>query len=106
MPQDKTPIEYRTDVQDAIHAPHITWNSCADDSVYINAKTGGPGNDQSIPSTLSVLPNVIDKSVRTVIVHGLAVRNEEIDQSDACTHVPSQDFILVAEGTRIAIQYE
>ncbi|KAG6920015.1 hypothetical protein DXG01_010083 [Tephrocybe rancida] len=57
-----------------------------DISVYINAATGRGGNDQSIPSTLSVLPNVIEKSVRTVIVHGLA------------------DFILVAEGTRIAIQ--
>ncbi|KAG6831761.1 hypothetical protein H0H92_007913 [Tricholoma furcatifolium] len=77
---------YRTDVQDAIHAPHITWSDCSSGSVYINPTTGGPGNDQSIPSTLSVLPNVIEKSVRTVIAHGLA------------------DFILVAEGTRIAIQ--
>ncbi|KAJ7729524.1 alpha/beta-hydrolase [Mycena maculata] len=70
----------RTDVQDAIHAPHIVWNACATESVYL------PGGDQSIPSTLSVLPNVIEKSERVVIVHGLA------------------DFILVAEGTRIAIQ--
>ncbi|KAI5118653.1 hypothetical protein M0805_002573 [Coniferiporia weirii] len=36
--------------------------------------------------TFIVLPNVIEKSERTIIVHGLA------------------DFILVAEGTRIAIQ--
>ncbi|KAF7375877.1 Carboxypeptidase [Mycena sanguinolenta] len=70
----------RTDVQDAIHAPHIVWEICASRSVYL------PGGDQSIPSTLSVLPNVIEKSERVVIVHGLA------------------DFILVAEGTRIAIQ--
>ncbi|KAF9010474.1 alpha/beta-hydrolase [Cyathus striatus] len=76
----------RTDVQDAIHAPHIEWNSCANGNVYINATTGRPGNDQSIPSTLSVLPNVIEKSERTVIVHGLA------------------DYILISEGTRIAIQ--
>lgn len=61
-------------VQDAIHAPHINWNTCANGNVYIDKTTGGPGNDQSIPSTLSVLPNVIEKSVRTVIVHGLAVR--------------------------------
>lgn len=60
-------------VQDAIHAPHINWQSCAANSVYIDPVTGAQGNDQSIPSTLSVLPNVIDKSVRTVIVHGLAV---------------------------------
>ncbi|KAL7285862.1 hypothetical protein ACG7TL_000973 [Trametes sanguinea] len=58
-----------------------------DRSVYINPTTGGPGNDQSVASTLSVLPNVIEKSKRVAIVHGLA------------------DFILVAEGTRIAIQY-
>ncbi|KAI0061166.1 alpha/beta-hydrolase [Artomyces pyxidatus] len=76
----------RTDVQDAIHAPHVEWAACANGDVYVNATTGAPGNDQSIPSTLSVLPNVIEKSERTVIIHGLA------------------DFILVAEGTRIAIQ--
>ena len=63
----------RTDVQDAIHAPHINWMSCTNTDVYINATTGRGGNDQSIPSMLSVMPNVIDKSVRTVVVHGLAV---------------------------------
>ncbi|KAJ7188600.1 alpha/beta-hydrolase [Mycena filopes] len=47
-------------VQDAIHAPHIVWNSCASRSVYL------PGGDRSIASTLS-------KSERVVIVHGLAV---------------------------------
>ncbi|TFY81154.1 hypothetical protein EWM64_g2853 [Hericium alpestre] len=76
----------RTDVQDAIHAPHIVWEACANGDVYINATTGRGGRDQSIPSTLSVLPNVIEKSERVAIIHGLA------------------DFILVAEGTRIAIQ--
>jgi carboxypeptidase D len=81
FPRDtQGPIYFnRTDVQDAIHAPHINWEDCASRSVYI-------GRDTSIPSTLSVLPNVIEKSARTVIVHGLA------------------DMILIAEGTRIAIQ--
>lgn len=59
-------------VQKAIHAPHIDWETCSSGSVYVNAQ-GQPGNDQSVASTLSVLPNVIEKSVRTVIVHGLAV---------------------------------
>lgn len=76
----------RTDVQDAIHAPHISWETCSDGSVYTNATRNGPGRDQSVASMLSVMPNVIEKSIRTVVVHGLA------------------DFILVAEGTRIAIQ--
>ncbi|KAF8160848.1 alpha/beta-hydrolase [Crassisporium funariophilum] len=79
-------IYFNRYVQTALHAPHIVWNSCADNAVYIDPVTGAQGRDTSIPSTLSVLPNVIDKSVRTVIVHGLA------------------DFILIAEGTRIAIQ--
>ncbi|THH16251.1 hypothetical protein EW146_g4361 [Bondarzewia mesenterica] len=61
----------RTDVQNAIHAPHVVWEACQG-PVYINPTTGGPGSDQSIPSTLSVLPNVIEKSERTVIAHGLA----------------------------------
>ena len=59
-------------VQDVIHAPHINWVDCGG-PVYINPATGGPGNDQSVASTLSVLPNVIEKSERVAIVHGLAV---------------------------------
>ncbi|EIN06453.1 alpha/beta-hydrolase [Punctularia strigosozonata HHB-11173 SS5] len=83
----------RTDVQDAIHAPHIEWSTCASGSVYVSA-TGGRGRDQSIPSTLSVLPNVIEKSERTVIQHGLAASSDRF----------RADMILIAEGTRIAIQ--
>ena len=56
-----------------IHAPHINWVDCGG-PVYINPATGGPGNDQSVASTLSVLPNVIEKSERVAIMHGLAVR--------------------------------
>ncbi|KAK7473020.1 hypothetical protein VKT23_001124 [Stygiomarasmius scandens] len=83
FPRDTQKFIYfnRTDVQDAIHAPHIEWSSCANRNVY-----AGTGRDQSIPSMLSIFPNVIEKSERTVVVHGLA------------------DFILIAEGTRIAIQ--
>ncbi|KZV84913.1 alpha/beta-hydrolase [Exidia glandulosa HHB12029] len=76
----------RTDVQDAIHAPHITWDSCSNINVYVDPVTGRGGRDQSIASALSILPNVIEKSQRAVIVHGLA------------------DYILIAEGSRIAIQ--
>ena len=75
----------RTDVQDAIHAPHIVWESCGENSVYVNTTTGRAINDQSIPSALSVLPNVIEKSTRTVIAHGLA------------------DYDLIAEGARIVL---
>ena len=60
-------------MQDVIHAPHIDWETCSSGSVYTNATRNGPGRDTSVASTLSVLPNVIEKSVRTVIVHGLAV---------------------------------
>ncbi|TFY65947.1 hypothetical protein EVG20_g5147 [Dentipellis fragilis] len=74
----------RTDT--LLHAPHIDWEICSEGDVYVNATTGQLGSDQSIYSTLSVLPNVIEKSERVAIVHGLA------------------DYILLAEGTRIAIQ--
>ena len=60
-------------VQDVIHAPHIDWVTCSNGAVYSNGTVGFPGRDQSVASTLSVLPNVIEKSVRTVVVHGLAV---------------------------------
>ncbi|KAJ7667096.1 alpha/beta-hydrolase [Mycena rosella] len=65
----------RQDVKLAIHAPtSVDWTECSNINVF-------PHGDSSAPSALSVLPNVIEKSVRTVIVHGLA------------------DFILIAEGS-------
>lgn len=76
----------RTDVQDAIHAPHVKWEACTDEHVYVSEKSGRPHADTSTPTAFTVLPEVIEKSERVVIAHGMA------------------DFMLVAEGTRIAIQ--
>ena len=73
----QSPIYFaRKDVQDAIHAPHIDWEECSAESVYVN------GTDTSIPSMLSVMPNVIEKNLRTVVMHGGA------------------DYVLIMEGTR------
>ncbi|KAG7086613.1 hypothetical protein E1B28_002557 [Marasmius oreades] len=70
----------REDVKKAIHAPlNVTWSECSDIDVF-------PKGDASDPSSWVVLPNVIEKSKRTVIAHGLA------------------DFILIAEGARLVIQ--
>ncbi|KAF8905762.1 Alpha/Beta hydrolase protein [Gymnopilus junonius] len=81
FPQAQTPLYFnRTDVKKAIHAPlDVNWAECSDINVF-------PKGDQSLPPAFTVLPNVIEKNNRTVIVHGLA------------------DFILIAEGTRIVIQ--
>ncbi|TFK67288.1 alpha/beta-hydrolase [Pluteus cervinus] len=81
FPDVQSPIYFdRQEVKKAIHAPlNTTWEECADGNVFVR-------RDQSTPSALSVLPNVIEKNQRTVIVHGLA------------------DFILIAEGTRLVIQ--
>lgn len=78
--QTQAPIYFdRDDVKAAIHAPNVPWGECSDINVF-------PKGDGSLPSALSVLPNVIQKSNRTVIVHGLA------------------DFILISDGTRIVLQ--
>ncbi|KIM77994.1 hypothetical protein PILCRDRAFT_607714 [Piloderma croceum F 1598] len=70
----------RTDVKKAIHAPiDVNWTECTNVDVF-------PDGDASLPPAFTVLPNVIEKSNRSVIVHGLA------------------DFILIAEGTRIVLQ--
>jgi carboxypeptidase D len=67
-------------VKKAINAPlDVKWEECSSVNVF-------PTGDKSPSSALSVLPGVIEKSKRTVIIHGLA------------------DFILMADGTRIAIQ--
>lgn len=59
----------------AIHAPlNVNWEECSDVNVFLR------NDDTSLPPALSVLPSVIEKNERTVIVHGLA------------------DFILIAEG--------
>ena len=59
---------------------NVNWTECSDINVFPNGDASPP------PAVTTVLPNVIEKSQRAVIVHGLA------------------DFILIAEGTRIAIQ--
>ncbi|KAJ3773603.1 alpha/beta-hydrolase [Lentinula raphanica] len=70
----------REDVKLAIHAPvDVDWTECSNVDVF-------PRGDSSLPPAFTVLPNVIEKSERSVIAHGLA------------------DFILIAEGARIVIQ--
>ncbi|KAH0839339.1 Alpha/Beta hydrolase protein [Lanmaoa asiatica] len=75
FPQQQSPIYFDlAEVKEAIHAPIDTqWTECSDIDVF-------PNGDESLPPAFTVLPNVIEKNVRTVIVHGLA------------------DFILIAEG--------
>lgn len=69
----------RTDVKKAIHAPtNVAWLECSNASVFVNG-------DQSEWPVFTVLPEVIEKNKRTVIVHGLA------------------DFILMAEGWALYI---
>jgi len=70
----------RADVKAAIHAPaDVDWTLCSNTEVF-------PNGDSSLPPAFTVLPNVIEKSKRSVIVHGLG------------------DFILIAEGARIVLQ--
>ncbi|KAA1473927.1 alpha/beta-hydrolase [Dentipellis sp. KUC8613] len=72
----------RDDVKRAIHAPVETqWTECIGQSHVFTA-----AGDTSTPAAYTVLPNVIEKSQRSVIVHGLG------------------DFSLIAEGTRIILQ--
>ena len=70
----------RADVKAAIHAPaDVNWALCTDTKVF-------PRGDASLPPVFTVLPNVIEKSKRSVIVHGLA------------------DFAVIADGARIVLQ--
>jgi carboxypeptidase D len=81
FPNQQSPIYFaRSDVQAAIHAPNIDWTECAGSAPFID------GIDQSPPPVYSILPNVIEKSQRTIIANG------------------QHDFIIIAEGTRISIQ--
>ena len=78
LPNIQGPIYFnRTDVKKAIHAPlDVDWVPCSINSVFNTSD----GNDESLPPAFTVLPSVIEKNLRTVIVHGLA------------------DYVLIAEG--------
>ena len=66
----------RADVKKAIHAPlDVDWVPCTR-----NVFNTSDGNDESLPPAFTVLPSVIERNLRTVIVHGMA------------------DYILIAEG--------
>ncbi|KDN45289.1 alpha/beta-hydrolase [Tilletiaria anomala UBC 951] len=65
--------------KELIHAPNKTWLECTAGPVF-------PTGDASPAPDVSVLPGVIEKSMRTVIQHG------------------SQDFILLSQGSQLAIQ--
>jgi carboxypeptidase D len=67
----------RTEVQKAINAPIQEWEECSD---------GVLQPDLSPDSSISVLPRVIDKLDRSIIVHG------------------DLDYILLWQGTLLAIQ--
>ncbi|KAJ3013545.1 hypothetical protein HKX48_005704 [Thoreauomyces humboldtii] len=72
----------RADVKAAIHAPNVTWSTCAEGTGFATPD----GSDLSDPPNYKVLGSVIDRSVRTVIAHGLL------------------DFVLLSEGSLLAIQ--
>ena len=77
----QSPIYFdREDVKKVIHVP-ITqnWFECSDINVF-------PNGDASPPPAFTVLPGVIERSNRSVIIHGLG------------------DYILIAEGARVVLQ--
>jgi len=76
----QSPIYFdREDVKKAIHAPvNQTWTECSD-GIF-------PNGDTSLPPAFTVLPDVIEKSNRSVIIHGLG------------------DYRLIAEGARVVLQ--
>ena len=81
FPEAQSPIYFdREDVKKVIHAPvNQTWRVCSEIDVF-------PTRDASLPPALTVLPDVIERSNRTVIIHGQG------------------DYILIAEGTRLVLQ--
>jgi carboxypeptidase D len=77
FPQQPPIYFNRTEVKEAIHAPlDINWVECSSNNVTL----GPYESDTSLPPAFTVLPNVIEKNKRTVIVHGLT------------------DFIFIADG--------
>jgi carboxypeptidase D len=70
----------RSDVQKAINAPQQVWMECTDGDVFVN------GTDTSPPSTLSVLPGVIERADRVIIGHGIL------------------DMVIIFNGSLLSVQ--
>lgn len=87
-PDGAPPLYFnRSDVQHAIHAPHIDWMEASPINIY-NTSDGLSTNydvDQ-YPANTDLLSSVIERTKRTVIGHG------------------SLDFILIKNGTLLSIQ--
>ena len=66
----QSPIYFnRIDVKKAINAPLDTeWTPCSNNNIFNTTD----GEDECLPPAFSVLPSVIERNFRTVIVHGLA----------------------------------
>jgi carboxypeptidase D len=57
----------RPDVKKAIHAPlNTTWVLCS----FLNNVSVFPTGDASVPPVFTVLPRVIEKSKRSILIHG------------------------------------
>ncbi|KEI39904.1 uncharacterized protein L969DRAFT_86500 [Mixia osmundae IAM 14324] len=69
-------------VKQVLHAPNITWETCASGKVY--ATPSGYGTNA--PSTFEALPIVLNAGKRVIIGHG------------------ALDYVLMQNGTRFAIQ--
>ncbi|KAM5441391.1 putative carboxypeptidase D [Microsporum ferrugineum] len=70
----------RTDVQKAINAPLQKWTECSEHPVFVD------GKDNSQPSSFTIIPDIIEKSPRTIIAHG------------------DLDYVLISNGTLLSIQ--
>ena len=80
LPNGTTIYFDRPDVKAAIHAPNVTWEECSSDDVFVG------GVDNSLPSSITVLPGVIDRTENVIIGQG------------------ALDMILLTNGSLIAIQ--
>ncbi|KAK7721836.1 hypothetical protein SLS64_000987 [Diaporthe eres] len=80
LPEGASLYFNRTDVQTAINAPKIEWEECASGDVFVG------GGDSSLPSSITVLPGVIERTQNVIIGHG------------------ALDMVLIANGTLLAIQ--
>lgn len=80
LPDDATVYFDRADVKAAINAPPVKWEECSSDDVFVG------GVDGSLPSGITVLPSVIERTSNVLIGQG------------------ALDMILLTNGTLLGIQ--
>lgn len=91
-------------MKQAINAPLIDWSECSNINVFVD------GDDTSLPSAVTVLPGVIDRTQNVIIGHGAldmilyVLAPFALVARDSTRPIANENTGSIANGTLLQIQ--